>query len=64
MANSLEFAICGHPIENRFDDYGADFKEYRDLAAEQYAEYIESTFAEPTLEDMIEVTEDLLGCSL
>ena len=34
------------------------------LNAEQYAEYIEATFAEPTLEDMIEVTEDLLGCSL
>lgn len=64
MANSLEFSTCGHPIEHRFDDYGCDATEYRDRLAEEYAEYIESTFAEPTLDDMIEVTEALLGCQL
>lgn len=64
MANSLEFAPSGHPIEDRFDDYGCDSSFTRDLSAEQYAEYIESSFAEPTLDDMIEVTEALLGCPL
>ncbi len=64
MANSLEFSTCGDPIEHRFDDYGSDIKEYRDIAAEHYSDWIEQVSAEPDLLDMIEVTEALLGCSL
>jgi hypothetical protein len=57
MANSLEFSRLGDPIEHRFDDYGCDFKEYRDLMADQYAEYIESISAEPDYVDMVEEYE-------
>lgn len=57
MANSLEFSTCGHPIEHRYDDYGCDATEYRDLLAEEYSEYIESISAEPDYDDMVEEYE-------